>query len=205
MTDNGEKNRTDSFAADSFVNYEATAEERTDKATDGDKTAYPASDAGAGLTGATGAAGDKATADGASDGSEAGFFGDASADGAPGAAAQTPAGNAGGAAAKAAKAATSGTTISGAEIYHSGVGYSNGLGIAAVICAALKLTILPFLPGLGIFAIIASGIQAARKRAFDWWSAIGLGLGIASVLVTIAMIITFIVIAVNAVSAGGVI
>lgn len=202
MTDNGEKNRADSFAADSFVNYEATAEERTDKATDGDKTACPASDAGAGMTGATGAAGDKATADGASDGSEVGFFGDASADGASGAAAQTPAGNAGG---SAAKAATSGTTISGAEIYRSGVGYSNGLGIAAVICAALKLTILPFLPGLGIFAIIASGIQAARKRAFDWWSAIGLGLGIASVLVTIAMIITFIVIAVNAVSAGGVI
>lgn len=202
MTDNGEKNLADSFAADSFVNYEATAEERTDKATDGDKTACPASDAGAGMTGATGAAGDNATADGASDGSEAGFFGDASAYGAPGAAAQTPGGNAGGAAAK---SAASGTTISGAEIYHSGVGYSNGLGIAAVICAALKLTILPFLPGLGIFAIIASGIQAARKRAFDWWSAIGLGLGIASVLVTIAMIITFIVIAVNAVSAGGVI
>lgn len=202
MTDNGEKNRADSFAADSFVSYEATAEERTDKATDGDKTACPASDAGADLTDATGAADDKATADGRSDGSEAGFFGDASAEGAPGVAAQTPAGNAGGAAAK---SAASGTTISGAEIYRGGVGYSNGLGIAAVICAALKLTILPFLPGLGIFAIIASGIQAARKRAFDWWSAIGLGLGIASVLVTIAMIITFIVIAVNAVSAGGVI
>lgn len=202
MTDNGEKNRADSFAADSFVNYEATAEERTAKSTDGDKTACPASDAGAGMTGATGAADDKATADGASDGSEAGFFGDASADGTPGAAAQTPRGNAGGAAEK---SAASGTTISGAEIYRDGVGYSNSLGIAAVICAALKLTILPFLPGLGIFAIIASGIQAARKRAFDWWSAIGLGLGIASVLVTIAMIITFIVIAVNAVSAGGVI
>ena len=191
MTDNGEKNRTDSFAADSFVSYEATAEERTDKATDGDKTVCPAADAGESPADATGAAGDKSAADGARDESEAGFFGDASADGAPGAAA--------------AKATASGTTISGAEIYRDGAGYSNGLGIAAVICAALKLTILPFLPGLGIFAIIASGIQAARKRAFDWWSAIGLGLGIASVLVTIAMIITFIVIAVNAVSAGGVI
>lgn len=202
MTDNGEKNRADSFAADSFVSYEATAEERTDKATDGDKTVCPAADAGEGPTDATGAAGDKSAADGARDGSEAGFFGDASADGAPGVAAQTPEGNAG---AAAAKATASGTTISGAEIYRDGAGYSNGLGIAAVICAALKLTILPFLPGLGIFAIIAAGIQAARKRTFDWWSAIGLGLGIASVLVTIAMIITFIVIAVNAVSAGGVI
>ena len=200
MTDNGEKNRADSFAADSFVSYEATAEERTDKATDGDKTVCPAADAGEGPTDATGAAGDKSAADGARDGSEAGFFGDASADGAPGVAAQTPEGNAG---AAAAKATASGTTFSGAEIYRDGAGYSNGLGIAAVICAALKLTILPFLPGLGIFAIIAAGIQAARKRTFDWWSAIGLG--IASVLVTIAMIITFIVIAVNAVSAGGVI
>ncbi len=183
MTDNGEKNRADSFAADSFVNYEA--EEQADRATDSSNAVCPACDAGEGQTDATGAA-----PNGTADGNEAGFQGDASTPGAPEAAAN---------------ATASGSTIAGAEIYRSGGKYSNGLGIAAVICAALKLTILPFIPGLGIFAIIASSVQASRKRAFDWWSAIGLGLGIASVLVTIAMIITFIVLAANAIAAGGVI
>lgn len=198
MTDNGEKNRTDSFAADSFVNYEAA--EQTDSATDGDRATCPACDAGDGQAGATGAAVDRAGADGTADGSDPGSENSASNHGAPGETSQT-----GKAGITQNKGTASGSTIAGAEIYRSGSKYSNRLGIAAVISAALKLTILPFFPGLGIFAIVASSVQASRKRAFDWWSAIGLGLGIASVLVTIAMIITFIVLAANAIAAGGVI
>ena len=198
MTDNGEKNLADSFAADSFVNYEAA--EQTESAADGDSATCPACDAGDGQIGATGAAVDRAVADGTADGSDAGTQGGAQATGTAGETSQ--AGNAG---ITQNRDTASGSTIAGAEIYRSGSKYSNGLGIAAVITAALKLTIFPFFPGLGIFAIIASSVQASRKRAFDWWSAIGLGLGIASVLVTIAMIITFIVLAANAIAAGGVI
>lgn len=202
MTDNGEKNLADSFAADSFVNYEAA--EQTNSAADGDRVTCPACDAGDSQTDATGAAVDRAAADGttdsAADGSDAGFHSGAQATGTAGETSQT-----GKAGIMQNKGTAAGSTIAGAEIYRSGSKYSNGLGIAAVISAALKLTILPFFPGLGIFAIIASSVQASRKRAFDWWSAIGLGLGIASVLVTIAMIITFIVLAANAIAAGGVI
>lgn len=203
MTDNGEKNRTDSFAADSFVNYEAA--EQTDSATDGGRATCPACDAGDGQADATGAAvdiavADDTTADSTADGNDPGSENSASNHGAPGETSRTD---------KAGiiqnKSTAAGGTIAGAEIYRSGSKYSNGLGIAAVISAALKLTILPFFPGLGIFAIVASSVQASRKRAFDWWSAIGLGLGIASVLVTVAMIITFIVLAANAIAAGGVI
>lgn len=198
MTDNREKNLADSFAADSFVNYEAA--EQTDSAADGDRVTCPACGAGDGQADVTGAAVDRAAADGIADGSDAGSHGGAQATGTAGETSQT-----GKAGIMQNKGTAAGSTIAGAEIYRSGSKYSNGLGIAAVISAALKLTILPFFPGLGIFAIIASSVQASRKRAFDWWSAIGLGLGIASVLVTIAMIITFIVLAANAIAAGGVI